>query len=96
MPVRTSTVLRVVEKATAIRKKTDALMVVHTDYTSSTKERLSSRVPIAQSEHACAMTRTSSLTKNIITAKISGVLRLVDGTTAIRKQIDALMDVPTD
>ena len=39
MPVRTSTVLRVVEKATAIRKQTDALMVVHTDFTSSSKER---------------------------------------------------------
>ena len=95
-PARTSTVLRVVEKATAIRTKIDALMVVHTDFTSSTKERLSLRAPIAQSEHACAMTRTSSLTKNIITAKISGVLRLVDGTTAIRKQINALMVVPTD
>ena len=96
MPARTSTVLRVVEKTTAIRNQIDALMFVHTDYTSSPKERLFSRAPIAQSEHACAMTRTSSLTKNIITAKISIVLRVVDGTTAIRKQINALMVVPTD
>ena len=96
MPVRTSTVLRVVEKATVIRKQTDALMDVRTDYTSNTKERLSSRALIAQSEHVCAMTRTSSLTKNIIIAKISSVLNSVAGTTAIRKQIDALMDVPTD
>jgi len=95
MPARTSTVLRVVEKATAIRNQIDALMVVHTDYTSSTKERLSLRTPIGQSEHACVMKHTSSLTKKRITARISGVLRLVDKATAIRKQIDALMDVPT-
>ena len=96
MPARTSTVLRVVDKATAIRKKIDALIIVHTDYTSSTKERLSSRAPIGQSEHACAMTSTSSLMKKRIAARICGVLRVVDGTTAIRKQIDALIIVPMD
>ena len=95
-PARTSTVLRVVEKATAIRTKIDALMVVHTDYTSRMKERLSSRASIVQSEHACATTKTSSLMKKSFTVSNYGVLRVVAGTTVIRKQIDALMHVPTD
>ena len=96
MPARTSTVLRVVEKATAIRNQIDALMVVHTDYTSRMKERLSSRASIVQSEHACATTKTSSLMKKSFTVSNYGVLRVVAGTTVIRKQIDALMHVPTD
>ena len=96
MSARNSTVLRLVEKATAIRNQIDALMFVHTDYALSMKERLTSKALREQSEHACAMTRTSSLTKKRMPARTSSVLRLVAGTTAMRKQIDALMDVPTD
>ena len=96
MPARTSTVLRVVEKATAIRNQIDALMFVHTDYALNTKERLTSMEKIELSEHACAMKTTSSLMKKRIPARNSSVLRLVDKATAMRKQIDALMDVPTD
>ena len=96
MSARTFTVLRVVEKATAIRNQIDALMVVNTDYTSSTKERLTSMALSELSEHACAMKHTSSLTKKRMPAKTSSVLRVVAGTTAMKKQIDALMDVPTD
>jgi len=95
MSARSSTVLKVVEKVTAIRIQIDALMFVHTDYALSTKVRLTSMARIELSEHACAMTNTSSLTKNCITARTSSVLKLVAGTTAMRKQIDALMDVPT-
>jgi len=96
MSARNSTVLKVVEKVTAIRNQTDALMVVSTDYTSSTKERLTTMVNIELSEHACAMKHTSSLTKKRITARTSCVLRLVDKAIVIRNRIDALMDVPTD
>ena len=96
MSARTFTVLRVVEKATAIRNQIDALMVVNTDYTSSTKERLTSMALSELSEHACAMKHTSSSTKKRMPVKTSGVLRVVARITVIRKQIDALMDVPTD
>ena len=96
MSARSSTVLRVVEKATAIRNQIDALMFVHTDYALNTKERLTSMERIELSEHACAMKTTSSLMKKRIPARNSSVLRLVDKETAMQKQIDALMDVPTD
>ena len=90
MSARNSTVLKVVEKVTAIRNQTDALMVVSTDYTSSTKERLTTMVNIELSEHACAMKHTSSLTKKRMSARNSSVLRVVEQATALRNQIDAL------
>jgi len=96
IPAKSSTVLRVVDKVTAIRNQIDALMFVHTDYALNTKERLTSMERIELSEHACAMKITSSLMKKRIPARNSSVLRLVDKETAMQKQIDALMDVPTD
>ena len=96
MSARSFTVLRVVDKATAIRNQTDALMFVHTDYSLSTKAKLTSMVRIELSEPACAMKHTSSLTKKRMPARRSSVLRLVAGTTVMKKQIDALMDVPMD
>ena len=93
---RSSTVLRVVEKATAIRSQIDALMFVHMDYALNTKERLTSMERIELSELACAMKTTSSLMKKRIPARKSSVLRLVEKATAMRKAIDASMDVPTD
>ena len=93
---RTSGVLRDVDIVTAMRNQILALTIVHTDYALSTKQMLSSKADIGQSDHVHVMTNTSSLMKKRITARISGVLKVVENATALTEQTDALIIVPMD
>ena len=94
--VRTSGVLRVVDIETASRNQIDALKVVHTDYTGSTKMMLSSREKVDQSDHVHVVTKTRSLMKKHMPVRSFGVLKVVDITTAMRNQNYALNGVHTD
>ena len=89
MPARKSGVLRDVDIETAMSHQIDALTSVHTDYDLSTKQMLSSKADIGESDHVHVMTNTSSLMKKRITARISGVLKVVENATAIRKHRNA-------
>ena len=89
MPARTSGVLRDVDIVTAMRNQILALTIVHTDYALSTKKMLSSKADIGESDHVHVMTNTSSLMKKRITARISGVLKVVENATAIKKHRNA-------
>ena len=96
IPAMVSGVLKVVAKATAMKNHIDALMLALTDWPSSGKKKLTSTARLDQSENACAMTITSTLIKNQRVAKIAGVLKAVDITTAMRNQNYALNGVHTD
>ena len=96
MPVRVSGVMKVVDKATAMKNHIDALMPAHMDLPSSRKKKLTSRARLDQSANACAKTSTSISIRNIITARIAGVLKVVENATAMTEQIDASMLVPMD
>ena len=87
--VKVSGVMKVVDKATAMRNHGDALMLVLTDLPSSGNMMLTSRVRLDQSDIARAMTNTSiSMTKRM-PARIAGVLKVVENATAIRKHRNA-------
>ena len=96
MPVRVSGVMKVVDKATAMKNHIDALMLAHTDLPSSGKKKLTSRARLDQSESARAMTNTSISIMKRMPARIAGVLKVVENATAMTVQIDALKVVPTD
>ena len=94
--VKVSGVMKVVDKATAMRNHGDALMLALTDLPSDGNMMLTSRVRLDQSDIARAMTNTSiSMTKRM-PARIAGVLKVVENATAITAQINALMLVLTD
>ena len=59
-------------------------MVVHTDYTLSMKQMLSSRAHIEQSDTVHVLTNTRSLMKKHMPARSFRVLKVVDITTAMR------------
>ena len=92
---RVSGVMKVVDKATAMKNHIDALMPAHMDLPSSRKKKLTSRARLDQSANACAKTSTSISIRNITTARIAGVLKVVENATAMTEQIDALMLVLT-
>ena len=96
MPVRVSGVMKVVDKATAMKNHIDALMLVPTDLPSSGNKKLTSRARLDQSEYAHAMTNTSISIMKRMPARIAGVLKVVENATAMTEQIDALKVVPTD
>ena len=89
MPVRTTGVLSDVDIETAMSHQIDALTTVHTDYSLSMKQMLSSRALIGQSDHVIVMTNTSSLTKKRMHARSSTVMKVVENATAIRKNRNA-------
>ena len=93
---RVTCVMKVVDKETAILNHIDALMLVPTDLPSSGNKKLTSRARLDQSANACAKTSTSISIRNIITARIAGVLKVVENATAMTEQIDASMLVPMD
>jgi len=94
--VRVSGVMKVVDKATAMKKHIDALMRAHMDLPSSGKKKFTSMARLDQSENARAMTNTSISTMKRIAARIAGVLKVVENATAMKKQINASMVVLTD
>ena len=96
MPVRVSGVMKVVDKATAMKNHIDALMLAHTDLPSSGKKKLTSMARLDQSENARAMTNSSISIMKRMPARIAGVLKVVENATAMTEQIDALKVVPTD
>ena len=80
----------------ALSHQIDALKVVHTDYTLSTKKMLSSREYVDQSDHVHVVINTPSLMKKLMLARSSGVLKVVDITTAMRNQTYASNGAHTD
>ena len=92
---RTSGVLRDVDIETAMRNQILALTIVHTDYALSTKQMLSSKADIGESDHVHVMTNTSSLMKKLITVSTLSVLKVVR-KAALREKIDAGIRVITD
>ena len=91
IPANIYSVLRDVESRIAMRNQIDASMFVPMDSNFIGKVMLKSMANIDVSEHAHAMTRSSISMKNIITARTSSVLRVVDWATALENQIDALI-----
>jgi len=93
---RVSGVMKVVDKATAMKNHIDALMLAHTDLPSSGKKKLTSMARLDQSENARAMTKTSISMNKRMPVRTFTVLKVVENATAMTEQIYALMAVPTD
>ena len=93
---KVSGVMKVVDKATAMKNHIDALMLVQTDLPLSGKKMLTSRARLEKSENARALTITSISIMKRVVARIAGVLKVVENATAMTEQIDASMLVPMD
>ena len=86
---KVSGVMKVVDKATAMKNHIDALMLVQTDLPLSGKKMLTSRARLEKSENARALTITSISIMKRVVARIAGVLKVVENATAIRKHRNA-------
>ena len=92
---KVSGVMKVVDKATAMKNHIDALMLVQTDLPLSGKKMLTSRARLEKSENARALTITSISIMKRVVARIAGVLKVVENATAMTEQINASMLVLT-